>query len=197
MSRWSRGLTDQRPLISKLTSRASIDRVQIRVGEDRRMGGGYPADWVLWEQDNRELVRLSPSLIQHLFADFWLPVGGGKGHVWEDGGESFKGMGHRRGHYAPRRRRHLNRCLHAWLTQEIARLSHSILTLPHEGLPASWRGRRFDQPGTQGDQADYSAPRHQPIPHKPSIAGILSASVSRTCTCGTDSGSGPLGQLLI
>ena len=81
VSRWSRGLTDQRPLISKLTSRASIDRVQIRVGEDRRMGGGYPADWVLWEQDNRELVRLSPSLIQHLFADFWLPVGGGKGHV--------------------------------------------------------------------------------------------------------------------
>jgi len=57
VSRWSHVPTDQRPLISKLTSRPSINRVQIHVGENRRLGGGYPADWVLWEQDNRELVR--------------------------------------------------------------------------------------------------------------------------------------------
>ena len=63
VSRWPHGLTNQRPLISKLTSRTSIDRVQIRVGEDRRLSGGYPADWVLWEQDHRELVRLPPKSV--------------------------------------------------------------------------------------------------------------------------------------
>lgn len=49
VSRWSRAPTDQYLLLSKLTSRASINRVQIHVGENRRLGGGYPADWVLWE----------------------------------------------------------------------------------------------------------------------------------------------------
>jgi len=58
--RWSHDLTDQHPLISKLTSRASINRVQIHVGENRRLSGGYPADWVIWEQDNQEQVRLPP-----------------------------------------------------------------------------------------------------------------------------------------
>ena len=56
VSDWSRVPTDQRPLISKLASRASIDRVKIHAGENRRLGGGHPADWVLWEQENQELV---------------------------------------------------------------------------------------------------------------------------------------------
>ena len=55
VSRWSRAPTDQHPLLSKLTSRISVDRVQIHVGENRRLGG-LPANWVLWEQGNRELV---------------------------------------------------------------------------------------------------------------------------------------------
>jgi hypothetical protein len=56
MSRWPRVPTDQRPLLSILSSRNSINRIQIHVGESRRLGGGYPADWVLWEQDNQESV---------------------------------------------------------------------------------------------------------------------------------------------
>lgn len=52
-------LTDQMPLISKLASRTTIDRITIRVGEaNRRLGGGLPAGWVLWEQENWELVRI-------------------------------------------------------------------------------------------------------------------------------------------
>ena len=46
------------PLISKLASRTTIDRITIRVGENRRLGGGMPAGWVLWEQDNFEVVRV-------------------------------------------------------------------------------------------------------------------------------------------
>jgi len=56
VSRWTRAPADQHPLLSKLVSRTSINRVQIHVGEDRRLGGGYPPDLVLWEQGNRELV---------------------------------------------------------------------------------------------------------------------------------------------
>jgi len=55
VSRWPRAPTDQDPLLSKLASRVSIDRVQIHVEENRRLGG-LPANWVLWERDNRELV---------------------------------------------------------------------------------------------------------------------------------------------
>lgn len=46
------------PLISKLASRTTIDRITIRVGENRRLGGGMPAGWVLWEQDHFEVVRV-------------------------------------------------------------------------------------------------------------------------------------------
>jgi len=47
------------PLISKLASRATIDRITIHVGEaNRRLGGGLPASWVLWEYGNWELVRI-------------------------------------------------------------------------------------------------------------------------------------------
>lgn len=53
---WAQVPTDQLPLLSKLSSRASIDCIRVHVGETRRMGGGYPADWVIWEQDHRELV---------------------------------------------------------------------------------------------------------------------------------------------
>jgi len=92
VSSWTHVPTDQHPLLSKLSSRASIDRVRIHVGENRRLRGGYPADWVLWEEDNRELVG-PPSIIHHLSTDLRLLVGGGEGRVWEDGGESFEGVG--------------------------------------------------------------------------------------------------------
>ena len=69
-SSWSRVTTNQRPLISKLASRASINRIQVQVGEHRRLGGGHPASWVLWEQDNCELVSLSTSIISGPFTDF-------------------------------------------------------------------------------------------------------------------------------
>ena len=63
VSDWPYVPTDQRPLLSKLFSRPAINQVKIHVGEDRRLGGGYPARWVLWEQDNQELVRLPPSIV--------------------------------------------------------------------------------------------------------------------------------------
>ena len=59
-----RVLTDQHPLLSKLSSRPAIDRVEIHVGEDRRLGGGLPAGWVLWERDNQELVGLPSSIVR-------------------------------------------------------------------------------------------------------------------------------------
>ena len=63
-SRWRRVPSDQHPLLSQLFSRPEIDRVEIHVGEDRRLGGGYPASWVLWEQDNQELVGLPSSIVR-------------------------------------------------------------------------------------------------------------------------------------
>src|SRR5882762_8973851 len=64
---WSYIPTNQHPLLSKLFSRPAIDRVKIHIGENRRLGGGLPAHWVLWEQHNQELVRLrhlrSPSYL--------------------------------------------------------------------------------------------------------------------------------------
>lgn len=56
VSRWPYVPTDQNPLLSKLFSRPVINRVKLHVGETRRLGGGHPADWVLWERDNQELV---------------------------------------------------------------------------------------------------------------------------------------------
>jgi len=38
--------------LSRLLPPAAIERITIRVGEDRRFGGGVPAGRVLWEQDN-------------------------------------------------------------------------------------------------------------------------------------------------
>lgn len=65
-----RGTTNQLPLISKLASRATINRIAVRIGEDRRQGGGMPAGWVLWEQANREVVRITEDvLLFHSVAD--------------------------------------------------------------------------------------------------------------------------------
>ena len=45
------------PLISKLASRIAIDRITIRVGENKHFSGGIPAT-ALWEEENWELVRI-------------------------------------------------------------------------------------------------------------------------------------------
>ena len=90
---WDTIPKDQRPLLSKLTSRASIDRVRIHVGEIRRMGGGYPADWVLWELDNRELVLLPPPITHRPLTNLRFPVGGRKGCIWEGGSGGLEGLG--------------------------------------------------------------------------------------------------------
>ena len=52
---------------------------------------------MLWEQSNQELVRLL--VICHPFADFWLPVDGGKGCVWEGDDDSSGALG--QGHFVP------------------------------------------------------------------------------------------------
>ena len=54
------------PLISRLASRTTLDRITIRVGENRRRIGGLPAGWVLWEGENWEVVRM-PQRFSFLF----------------------------------------------------------------------------------------------------------------------------------
>jgi hypothetical protein len=78
---------DQHPLLSKLFSRPTIGRVEIHVGENRRLGGGHPAEWVLWEQVNQELVGLPLSpIVYRPLTNLWILVGGGEGRIWEYGG---------------------------------------------------------------------------------------------------------------
>jgi hypothetical protein len=39
---------------------------------------------------------MNVAFVYRPLTDLWLPVGGGKGRVWEDGGEDFEGVGHDR-----------------------------------------------------------------------------------------------------